>query len=56
MSTVTQTQNAKRKSWQQMVAAEYRVWLAEGGSKKRKALRVAAFDRIADKWASEFSL
>jgi len=53
---MTQTKNAKRKSWQQMVAAEYRLWLSEGGAKKHKSLRVAAFDRIADKWASEFAL
>lgn len=56
MSTMTHTKNAKRKTWQQMAAAEYRAWLREGGAKKRKALRVAAFDRIADKWAAEFAV
>jgi hypothetical protein len=45
-----------RKSWQEMVASEYRRWLLEGGHAKPKKLQVAAFDRIADKWASEFAI
>jgi len=57
-TTLTNTTNQrKRMSWQQMAAIEYRHWLEdEGGHRRKKKERLAAFDRIADKWAKVYNI
>jgi hypothetical protein len=54
--TTKVTNSTEAVDWQKMVAIEYREWLKDGGAKKHKSLRVAAFDRIADKWAREWAV
>jgi len=56
MSTmITDTTNTPKVIWQHCAADEYRMWLHAGGAGKSRKLRIAAFDRIADKWARHYA-